>query len=482
MASNNTIWYKKVLGNELIHCEALSNDNLSGCEKNLVPVDEIFENVTAKYGNGQKLVIGLYFLPVESAADECTNYLIQLYHLINYKNGKSPNSNRYGSELERRECDTFLEVVQIFLRKSVNWLDRCTVDESKVYGQLKDLPWYAVSVRDRDRVIKLTRRYQIKSLTPSLILLDGQTGEIITNHGRERLLEDPMGMNFPWKPRTLHMILRNVALTPGGKRDTTDVADFQTVKGSILGFYFSAHWCPPCRGFTPLLISTYNRLKSRGVDFEIIFVSSDRTAESHELYLSGMPWLAVPYCEEECRRELESLFRVQGIPTLVIVDTNESVITYEGRYEVTDDPEGELFPWRPRLVNILTPRQATKLQDTPSVVLFVEGDDSEMEFAETVLEPVAKDFFDGYDQNDERPLEFFIACDNDSSDNLREFIGIDDAVPLLTLINIPEGTWTVLEDGVEISEEVVKEFVAKFLNNELHMQSICSDQRSCGNT
>lgn len=71
---------------------------------------------------------------------------------------------------------------------------------------------------------------------------------------------------------------------------------------------------------------------------------------------------------------------------------------------------------------------------------------------------------------------------SDSSDNLREFIGIDDAVPLLTLINIPEGTWTVLEDGVEISEEVVKEFVAKFLNNELQMQSICSDQRSCGNT
>lgn len=152
MASNN-IWYKKVLGNELIHCDALSNDNQSGCEKNLVPVEEVFESVAAKYGNGQKLVVGLYFLPVESASDECTNCLIQLYHLINYKNEKSPNSNRYDSNSERGEPDTFLEVVQIFLRKSVNWLDRCTVDESKVYGQLKDLPWYAVSVRDRDRVV-----------------------------------------------------------------------------------------------------------------------------------------------------------------------------------------------------------------------------------------------------------------------------------------------------------------------------------------
>lgn len=90
--------------------------------------------------------------------------------------------------------------------------------------------------------IRLTRRYQIKLLTPSLILLNGRTGEIITKHGRERLLEDPTGLNFPWKPRPLHTVLSNIELLPGGKSDRGEIIHFQSLKGSIIGFYFSAHW------------------------------------------------------------------------------------------------------------------------------------------------------------------------------------------------------------------------------------------------
>ena len=26
----------------------------------------------------------------------------------------------------------------------------------------------------------------------------------------------------------------------------------------IIGYYFSAHWCPPCRNFTPILSDFYN--------------------------------------------------------------------------------------------------------------------------------------------------------------------------------------------------------------------------------
>lgn len=153
MASNNVKWYKKVLGDELIHCKSITNDNLSGSDKNLVSVDDVFENFFEKHGDDCKLVIGLYFSPIEGVTDECTNYLIQLYHLINYKSDKSPNSNHYENNYEVKECKKLLEVIQVFLTNSVHWLDRCTVDESKVFGQLKELPWYAVSVRDRDRVV-----------------------------------------------------------------------------------------------------------------------------------------------------------------------------------------------------------------------------------------------------------------------------------------------------------------------------------------
>jgi thioredoxin-like negative regulator of GroEL len=40
--------------------------------------------------------------------------------------------------------------------------------------------------------------------------------------------------------------------------------------------YFSAHWCPPCRQFTPQLASLYKQAKAAGRKFEVVFVSADR--------------------------------------------------------------------------------------------------------------------------------------------------------------------------------------------------------------
>ncbi len=45
-----------------------------------------------------------------------------------------------------------------------------------------------------------------------------------------------------------------------------------SLDGKIVGIYFSAQWCPPCRNFTPKLVSFRNANKD---DFEVVFVSSD---------------------------------------------------------------------------------------------------------------------------------------------------------------------------------------------------------------
>lgn len=65
-------------------------------------------------------------------------------------------------------------------------------------------------------------------------------------------------------------------------------------EGKTVGFYFSANWCPPCRGFTPELITFYNTY-SESKNFEIIFVSADRTQISFNDYFETMPWLALEY-------------------------------------------------------------------------------------------------------------------------------------------------------------------------------------------
>jgi nucleoredoxin len=68
--------------------------------------------------------------------------------------------------------------------------------------------------------------------------------------------------------------------------------------GKTVGIYFSAHWCPPCKGFTPVLAEFYTKY-SKSKNFEIIFVSADRDENSFKAYYNEMPWLTLAFGEEE---------------------------------------------------------------------------------------------------------------------------------------------------------------------------------------
>ena len=86
-----------------------------------------------------------------------------------------------------------------------------------------------------------------------------------------------------------------------------------------------------------------------------IHLACFRSEESYTLYLSTMPWLAIPWEQEERRRELASMLGVQGIPTLVLLDADGSVITPDGRGEVNEDPLGEVSEHllQPPLIEVL---------------------------------------------------------------------------------------------------------------------------------
>ncbi|KAL5018726.1 hypothetical protein ScPMuIL_004448 [Solemya velum] len=117
--------------------------------------------------------------------------------------------------------------------------------------------------------------------------------------------------------------------------------------GKVVGLYFSAHWCPPCRGFTPQLVEFYNTVKAAGKEFEIVFISSDRDTKSFEGYFKEMPWKALPFDDREKKEELSEKYGVRGIPTFIILDGNTGdVITGDGRSNVMKDPTGANFPYR----------------------------------------------------------------------------------------------------------------------------------------
>ena len=96
-------------------------------------------------------------------------------------------------------------------------------------------------------------------------------------------------------------------------------------------FYYSAHWCPPCRKFTPKLVEFYNNHKG-GEAFEIVFVSSDRSEEDMLKYMNEvkMPWLAVKYDDIE-KTDIES-YASAYIPYLVMFDKEGHVIEGPAEY------------------------------------------------------------------------------------------------------------------------------------------------------
>ncbi|KAJ8310470.1 hypothetical protein KUTeg_012335 [Tegillarca granosa] len=110
------------------------------------------------------------------------------------------------------------------------------------------------------------------------------------------------------------------------------------------GLYFSAHWCPPCRGFTPVLAEQYTKMKGEGKNFEIIFISSDRDQSAFDEYYNEMPWNALPFTATEQIQNVKQRYGIRGIPTLVILDTDGSTISQDGRSLITSKPDG--FPWK----------------------------------------------------------------------------------------------------------------------------------------
>ena len=89
------------------------------------------------------------------------------------------------------------------------------------------------------------------------------------------------------------------------QKDGTAVETCSLVgEGKVIGLYFSAHWCPPCLGFTPKLVDFYQGFKQRTDNankLEIVYISSDKNEEQFTEYFSEMPWMAVPYSERDCK-------------------------------------------------------------------------------------------------------------------------------------------------------------------------------------
>ncbi|KAK0406096.1 hypothetical protein QR680_018369 [Steinernema hermaphroditum] len=132
---------------------------------------------------------------------------------------------------------------------------------------------------------------------------------------------------------TMAQLLEDVELVLSNK---TTVKASEALKGKIVALYFSAHWCAPCKMFTPKLKEFYDALKAAGKNFEVVFVSFDRNAKDLEKYYNELhgDW---PYVEfgDEAIETLSMGFNVSDIPALHIIDAGGRQLVDNARPLVT---------------------------------------------------------------------------------------------------------------------------------------------------
>merc|ERR1712166_296699 len=130
------------------------------------------------------------------------------------------------------------------------------------------------------------------------------------------------------------------------KNEDSDV-DTQTALGDcdVLALYFSAHWCPPCRGFTPVFAETYKQMKKAGKKFETVFISSDGDESAFNSYFKEQPWLALPFAGRSAKASISEKYGVRGIPTLILLNKDGSIRDGNGRSVIMGDQQGASFPW-----------------------------------------------------------------------------------------------------------------------------------------
>lgn len=92
-----------------------------------------------------------------------------------------------------------------------------------------------------------------------------------------------------------------------------------------VAFYFSAHYCEPCRKFTPLFSVLYE--DQLPTDVEVIFVSQDKTEKEFTEYFETMPWYAMKWKSPESE-SLRTYCNVTGIPQVCLfnIETGELVL------------------------------------------------------------------------------------------------------------------------------------------------------------
>lgn len=331
-------------------------------------------------------------------------------------------------------------------------------------------PWLALPYDQRDAKNSLSKAFKVQGI-PSLVVVDPATGETITTDGRAAVSKDPTGEKLPWHPPTKAEIAeQTLAALAGGlvdKQGASHSREDRLTKGKQIGLYFSAHWCPPCRNFTPKLAEAYsNGLSDK---MEIVFVSSDRDDAAFNEYLGEMPWVALPFADREAKQNLSELYGVQGIPTLVVLDSEGKLVTDQGTSMLSKDPTGQNLPdgWRPQPLADVNDDPSPLNSET--CVIALGGDQA----VQDAMAEVAKEHHQAAGMEvDKMSFRFFTATEGNVESQIRKLTELDGVKePTLLVLDIPDdGGFYVC--GGAITADSVRTAIDQYKAKELERKQL----------
>lgn len=241
------------------------------------------------------------------------------------------------------------------------------------------------------------------------------------------------------------------------------LVESSTLDSKYLMLYFSAHWCPPCKMFSPTLGKAYQTMKSgpNADKFELVFVSSDRDQESFDEYYGTMPFCALPFADREAKTQLSKRFGIRGIPSVLILgpmnaETGERPLINENLRGIIEAGEFSDFPFVPKNYQDLG-YGADGINEHKSIVVLCESEDDD-EQAEIIaaIKEVAES--DG-----SREYRFFYATQPAGITNsIRKLIKREKEMGsvIMALLDIPDNGGYYLSTETDITVDSIRKFLA----------------------
>lgn len=341
-------------------------------------------------------------------------------------------------------------------------------DEAEYKEYTADMPWLCMPFQAKETQV-LSKKYNAQGI-PHLVIADSE-GKVITEDGTSEVMEDKLGQNFPWSPKSFSEVWPDQILVSKGDTDTFLASS--ELKNKYLMLYFSAHWCPPCRAFTPKLSEAYTKLKAARDDFELVFVSSDRSEEDFNEYFNTMSFCALPFEHRDAKAALSKRLGVRGIPMLSMLgpvddDGERPLINANARGFIDSGNYLDDFPFYKK--NYGDVDSADELNDVKSLIIFGENeDDDDQEKIKRVVKDVAAKLAEKKEEGSGDNVNVHWALGTSGlTPRIRELTKLGPVEksegPAMVLLDIPdEGGYykSTTTDGTgEISVESVMQFLS----------------------